>query len=54
MPIGELIDTKWIGSTKLKCTGICRPRELSRSLPNMLCIMSSGRTPWYSAIPKSR
>ena len=31
-----------------------RPFAESSALPNMLCIMSVGDTPWYSAIPKSR
>ncbi len=52
--MGDEIEKYLIGSVNEKCTGICRPRALSFALPNMLCIISTAGTPWYSAIPKSR
>ena len=54
VPIGELIEKKQIGFSNEKCTGIWRPFVPSSASPNMLCIISSGVMPWYSAIPKSR
>ena len=43
--MGEEIETKRIGSSKEKWTGICRPFAESSAFPNMLCIMSTTLTP---------